>query len=109
MGSDARGDGFLARRKWDMSVWETFAMISQVQWIGAGVLCLLPAIAWGQGVQLKMAGEVIHGPAANEDNAAWLRAMHAVAAEALAEIRYDGSEYGRPELAWANAASSSPR
>jgi hypothetical protein len=51
-------------------------MVLDLQRVGIGLLCLLPAIAWGQGVGLKTPGEVIHGPAAGEDNAAWLRAMH---------------------------------
>ena len=51
-------------------------MISRLQRIGVGLLCLFPAIARGQGVQLKTPGEVIHGPTAEEDKAAWLRAMH---------------------------------
>ena len=57
-------------------------MISYLLRIGFGLVFLLPAIAWGQDVQLKTADEVICGPAANEDNTAWLRAMQRVAAEA---------------------------
>ncbi len=84
-------------------------MISHLQRIGIGLLCLLPAIARGQGVQLKTPGEVIHGPAADEDNAAWLRAMHEWRQKRRAEIRYDGSQYGRPELAWAQRSFIQPQ
>ena len=84
-------------------------MILCVQRIGVGVLCMLPAIAWGQGVQLKMEGEVIHGPAAGADGAAWLRAMQAWREKRRAEIRYNGSEYGRPELAWAQRSFIQPQ
>ncbi|MGA2031502.1 MAG: SUMF1/EgtB/PvdO family nonheme iron enzyme [Thermoguttaceae bacterium] len=84
-------------------------MISYLQRIGIGLLCLLPAIAGGQGVQLKTPGEIIHGPAADEDNAAWLRAMREWRQKRWAEIRYDGSQYGRPELAWAQHSFIQPQ
>ena len=84
-------------------------MISHLQRIGIGLLCLLPAIARGQGVQLKTPGEVIHGPATGEDNAAWLRAMREWRQKRRAEIRYDGSQYGRPELAWAQRSFIQPQ
>ena len=47
-------------------------MISRLPLVGIGLLCLLPAIAGGQGIQPQTPGEVLHGPAANDDNAAWL-------------------------------------
>jgi hypothetical protein len=84
-------------------------MIANLLRIGVGVLCLLPAIAWGQGVQLKAPNEVIFGPATGEDNAAWLRAMHQWRETRRAEIRYDGSEYNRPELAWAQSSFIQPQ
>ena len=84
-------------------------MISHVWRIGVGLLCLLPAIASGQGVELKTAREVILGPAADEDNAAWLRAMHEWREKRRAEIHYDGSQYARPELAWAQRSFMQPQ
>jgi hypothetical protein len=83
-------------------------MISHLPRIGIGLLCLLPAIAGGQDVQLKTPGEVIHGPAAAEDNAAWLRAMCQWRQKRRAETGYDGSEYSRPELAWAQRSFIQP-
>jgi formylglycine-generating enzyme required for sulfatase activity len=70
---------------------------------------LLPAIAWSQGVPLKTPGEVIFGPAAADDNAAWLRAMHQWREQRRADIHYDGSEYSRPELAWAQRSFIQPQ
>ena len=85
------------------------AMISHVQRIGAALLCLLPAVAWGQGIQLKTPGEVIHGPAEGEDSAAWLRAMQQWRQKRRAEIRYDGSQYDRSQLAWAQRSFIQPQ
>ncbi len=84
-------------------------MISRLRLIAISLLCLLPAIAWGQGLQLQTPGEVIRGPAAGEDNAAWLHAMHEWRQKRRAEIRYDGSEYDRPELAWARSSFIQPQ
>jgi formylglycine-generating enzyme required for sulfatase activity len=84
-------------------------MISHLRRIGIGLLCLLPTIAWGQVVPLKISGEVIHGPTAAEDNAAWLRAMHAWRQKRWAEIRYDGAQYDRRELAWAQHSFIQPQ
>ena len=92
-----------------LSLSETLAMISHLRRIGVGLLCLLPAIAWGQGVQLKTPGEVIHGPAADEDNAAWLRACTSGGEKRRAEIHYDGAQYDRPELAWAQRSFIQPQ
>ena len=77
--------------------------------IGVGLLCLLPAVAWGQAVQPKIVNEVIHGPAAGRDNAAWLHAMQDWRLRRRAEIHYDGAEYGRPELAWAQRSFMQPQ
>ena len=83
-------------------------MISQLRLFAFCLLCLLPAMARGQGVQLKISGEVILGPAAGEDNAAWGRAMHEWRQKRRAETHYDGSQYGRPELAWAQRSFIQP-
>ncbi len=77
--------------------------------IGIGLVCWLPAMAWGQGVPLKTPGEVIFGPAAADDNAAWLRAMRQWREQRRADIHYDGSEYSRPELAWAQRSFIQPQ
>ncbi len=84
-------------------------MVPRLQRIGIGLLCLLPAIARGQGVPLKAPGEVIHGPAVGEDNAAWHRAMYEWREKHRAEVRYEGSQYGRPELAWAQRSFIQPQ
>ena len=84
-------------------------MISPLQRIGIGLFCLLPAIARGQDVQLKTPGEVILGPAAGEDNAAWGRAMFEWRGKRKAEIHYDGSQYARPDLAWAQRSFVQPQ
>ncbi len=84
-------------------------MILHLERIGIGLLCLLPAVARGQGVPLRTAGEVILGPATGEDNAAWRRAMSEWREKHREEIRYDGSQYGRPELAWAQRSFIQPQ
>ena len=84
-------------------------MLSCLWRIAIGLVCLLPAIAWSQGVPLKTPGEVIFGPAAADDNAAWLRAMHQWREQRRADIHYDGSEYSRPELAWAQRSFIQPQ
>lgn len=76
-------------------------MIACRQQVGIALVCLFPAIALGQGTPLATPGEVIHGPAVGEDNAAWLRTMHEWRQTRRAELRYEGSQYDRPELAWA--------
>jgi formylglycine-generating enzyme required for sulfatase activity len=84
-------------------------MISRLLRIGTGLLCLLPAIARGQSVPLKTPDEVIFGPAAGQDHTAWHRAMHEWQQKHRAEIRYDGSQYDRPELAWAQRSFIQPQ
>ena len=84
-------------------------MISRLPLVCIGLLCLLPAIAGGQGIQPQTPGEVLHGPAANEDNAAWLRAMQEWRKNRRAKIHYGGSQYDRPELAWAQCSFIQPQ
>ncbi len=75
---------------------------------GAILFCPVAAVG-GEGVRLETPGEVIHGPGAREDNAAWLRAMQQWRRQRRAEIGYDGSQYGRPELAWAQRSFIQPQ
>jgi formylglycine-generating enzyme required for sulfatase activity len=84
-------------------------MISHVQRIGIGLLCLLPLVARGQGVPLKTQGEVIPGPARGENDAAWRHAMDEWRQNRRAEIHYDGAQYDRPELAWAQRSFIQPQ
>ena len=74
-----------------------------------GLVCLLPALAWGQAVKIEVSGEVIAGPPANADAAAWLAKMNGWRQERRAAIRYDGSQYARPELAWAQRSFIQPQ
>ena len=66
-------------------------------------------MASGQTVALKTTGEVIRGPAADDDNAAWLQSMHQWRQERRAQLPYDGSQYDRPELAWAQRSFIQPQ
>ena len=84
-------------------------MISRLPLLGIVLCCLLPTIARAQGVPLKMPGEVIFGPAAEQDSAAWRRAMHEWREKHRAEIQYDGAQYNRPELAWAQRSFIQPQ
>ena len=84
-------------------------MILHLPRMGVGLLCLLPAIVRGQDVPGNPQAKVIHGPAANYDNVAWLRTMHEWRQQRRAEIRYDGAEYGRPELEWAQRSFIQPQ
>ncbi len=58
---------------------------------------------------MKSPGEVIYGPAAGEDNRAWLHAMQEWRQTRRQEIHYDGSQYDRPELAWAGRSFIQPQ
>jgi formylglycine-generating enzyme required for sulfatase activity len=74
-----------------------------------GVACLLPALAWGQVVKIEVSGEVIAGPTASTDTTAWLAQMQQWRREHRAAIQYDGAEYARPELAWAQRSFIQPQ
>jgi formylglycine-generating enzyme required for sulfatase activity len=73
------------------------------------VTCLLPSLAWGQAAKPQILGEVIAGPAKDADAAAWLKMMEQWRREQRAGIHYDGAQYARPELAWAQRSFIQPQ
>jgi len=83
--------------------------VSRLQQLSVGLLCLLPVFSQGQDIELQTPEEIIHGPAANEDNAAWLHAMQEWRVKRRADIHYDASQYERPELAWTQRSFIQPQ
>ena len=73
-----------------------------------GIVCLLPALTWGQASKVQVLGEVLAGPAAGADTAAWLKQMQEWRQTHRAAIVYDGAEYIRPELAWGQRSFIQP-
>jgi formylglycine-generating enzyme required for sulfatase activity len=65
-----------------------------------GVACLLPTLAWGQAAKVQVLGEVLAGPAASADTAAWLNQVQEWRQEHRSAIRYEWTDYARPELVW---------
>jgi formylglycine-generating enzyme required for sulfatase activity len=83
------------------------AMISNILKVAA--VCLLPALARAEGLQVKVAGETLRGPDAAASCADWLEAMKQWREDRKAAIHYDAADYARPELAWAQRSFIQPQ
>jgi formylglycine-generating enzyme required for sulfatase activity len=71
--------------------------------------CLPASLAWGQTSTIKDLGEVLAGPDANTDTAAWLADVKQWRQEHRSAIGYDGADYDRPELAWGQRSFIQPQ
>ena len=65
--------------------------------------------ALGQDVSLKMTHETVLGPQEPGESPAWLAEMRRWRTETLANLRYNGSEYDRPELKWTQSSFIQPQ
>ncbi len=84
-------------------------MISSMVRVGIVVAALAPAAVGAEGVRVEVSGETIQGPPAGTDAAAWRQAMEAWRRDRRAAIGYQGAEYARPELAWAQRSFIQPQ
>jgi formylglycine-generating enzyme required for sulfatase activity len=64
---------------------------------------------WAQETKYPPKGEQIPGPDKASDFQAWLTDLQHWRAERLVRIGYDGSQYGRPELKWAQSSFVQPQ
>jgi formylglycine-generating enzyme required for sulfatase activity len=62
-----------------------------------------------QEVKLKFEQQQIAGPARKSDSSAWLKEMQDWRKDRLQKLQYDGAEYGRPELRWAQSSFIQPQ
>ena len=78
--------------------------------LNLGLLLLastLPAVA--QDFKIDNGSEIIPGPPTPQDQPAWLSSMKAWRDTNKARMKYDGSLYARPELAWARRSFIQPQ
>jgi len=70
---------------------------------------LVTATAWSQATSLEIEQGTIAGPRTSADSPRWGAEMRRWRDERLAKMNYDGAEYDRPELKWAQRSFIQPQ
>jgi gamma-glutamyl hercynylcysteine S-oxide synthase len=77
--------------------------------ITTAFVCSLSAFVVGDGVKLKLRDEVIDGPVAGSNRAAWMGEMQQWREAERKRIKYDAAQYTRPELQWTQRSFVQPQ
>jgi len=80
----------------------------QIRLIAYVLAILICTGLWAQETKYPPKGEQIPGPETASDFQAWLADIQHWRHEHLVRIGYDGSQYGRPELKWAQSSFIQP-
>jgi iron(II)-dependent oxidoreductase len=81
-----------------------FRMFSAV-----ALLICLSHLSFAEESSLHIGGEIISGPKDSADRASWQKDMVAWREAARKRLKYDGSQYDRPELKWTQRAYVQPQ
>src|ERR1051325_1695415 len=82
--------------------------MNPIRWLLAASLTITLG-THGQEIKLKIEQQQIAGPATKSEFKPWLEAVTRWRSEKLGQMKYDGSEYDRPELKWAQSSFIQPQ